>query len=258
MMELARLVADMERLPVMHAAAMRVIAVGSDPEASAGDLADALSRDPSLLARVLRLANSAYYGVASTVRSPLVAVSLLGFPTVSSIAAAGLAVNEDAPVPDGFWEQAAETAVLARLLAPTFGAHTADAFSVGLLHDLGGALLYRADPDGYVLLPDEPQERLAAERDRYGMTHAEVGERVLGAWKLPADLASAVGSHHDPVVADTAPLTRTLAVAAAMVHGGDAVPTVVDLADGQVAALNTSTLRANAEGEAAGLAAALG
>ncbi len=95
-------------MPARAGAAARVLAITDDPEASIGDLVNAVGADPALAAKILTLANSAYYGLSRRVGTLQYAISVIGFQTVRALAVpvcAGL----DGPnaVPAGFWEGAA-------------------------------------------------------------------------------------------------------------------------------------------------------
>jgi hypothetical protein len=169
---LEALLTQLENLPSHPTASSRVLWVADDPNASAADLAAAVSADPALTARAMRMANSAYYGLSGRVSSATFAVTVLGFSTVRSLAVATSAgvMGEDAYVPPGFWDHAAATACAASLVADRVRAPKPEAFSVGLLHDLGEALLYRADPGRTAAAHDE------AGRDSLEAVHGRAGD----------------------------------------------------------------------------------
>src|SRR5205823_11831074 len=85
------------------------------------------------------------------------AITVLGFSAVRTLAAAAAAgaLDQESTVPSGFWSHAAATAVGASLVADRVGARSTEAFSLGLLHDLGRALLYRVDPIRYTALCEQ-------------------------------------------------------------------------------------------------------
>jgi HD-like signal output (HDOD) protein len=206
------LVAEMEALPASPTAAIRVLFLAEDPKSSAGDLGGVVASDPSLTARVMKMANSAYYGLSGRVGSATFAVTVLGFDTVRAIAAttaAGIS-GDSGTLPDGFWTHAASVAVGCSLVGSRVSIRGPEAFSLGLLHDLGQALLHRGLgplPDG---APVESAERLALERGLYGIDHATAAARVLRAWWFPAEFADAIAGHHDDPATVRANLHRTL------------------------------------------------
>ena len=186
----------LQQLPPSRAAALRVVQVVDDSDTSASDVAKAVSVDPALTARIMRVANSAYYGLSGRVGSPAFAVTVVGFQTVRSLAALSAAgIAGDGEMPDHFWVRAARTASGAALVARRVGAPGPEAFCAGLLHRLGSALLHRYDRSGYsVLLGTSTSRRhlLSLERNAYGSTHAQLCADVLEGWQFPSGLTSAI------------------------------------------------------------------
>ncbi len=212
---LAGLIEELEQLPPSRAAALRVVQVVDDPDTSAADVAGAAGADPALTARILRVANSAYYGLSGRVGTPSFAVTVVGFQTVRSlaaVAAAGLAGDDD--LPPGFWERAASVASACSLLARRVGTPAPEAFCAGLLHDLGSALLYRHDKAQYTALVAEaeggPVGLPELLRRTYGASSSSLCADVLDGWRFPEDLCFAI-RHQDDDVADARdPLVRAL------------------------------------------------
>ena len=213
------LLEELERLPAQGPVALRVVQVTGDQHASAADVAKAVEADPMLTARLIRVANSAYYGLSRRVASTTLAVSVVGFSTVRALAGAAATgvFDADDTVPESFWEHSLSTAAASSVLAPRFGAAASDAFAVGLLHDVGSALLYRGFPRGYA----EVVERVAAGEDRdiveneiFGITHERAGARVFAAWRFPEEFIAAIeGHHHFDENLKSPPLSETLHVA---------------------------------------------
>jgi putative nucleotidyltransferase with HDIG domain len=258
------LVTSFEAMPAHAPVALRVLWLADDPASDAKGLGAAVSTDPTLTTRVMRLANSAYYGLSGKVTNAAFAVTVLGFSTVRSLAAAAAAgIDEDARTPDGFWDHAALTAAAAALMAGRTGAPRHDAFSLGLLHDLGRALLWRLDP----VNDDEvgaAVDHATLERGRYGIDHAEAAARVLTAWRFPQPVTDAIAHHHQPARASS-PLERALQGALAVVRASHPELDPVDDAEQQaamdVSGLEDSLVRSIAEAaerDAAALAQALG
>ncbi len=203
-------------VPVRSATALGVLRLVDDPDASAVQLSRALASDAGFAARVLRVANSPYYGLSGRVSTLPFAVSVVGFQTIRSLAvaaAAGLQGLDAAP--HGFWRAAATAATAAEAVAAPLGAPTGDAFSIGLLHGLGTALLHQHRPGALVCLPDprDPAAFLAAEDERYGLTHDAAAAQVLAAWHVPTRLCVLIGRHHEPLLPDAGALERALHLA---------------------------------------------
>lgn len=184
----------------------RLIVMFDDPQASASEVSNLLGKDAGLLTRVLRVANSAYYGGSGEVSTAQQAVVKLGFRTTKAVvlsSAVYSSLNRSAP--DGidlrpFWQHGLEVGVTAMLIAdelcPTC---TDECFVAGLLHDLGRAALACAFPGPF-------RERLQsasaswsaeAEREAFGVSHAEVGAYLCRKWQFPEALCAAVERHHD-------------------------------------------------------------
>jgi len=216
------LIEELERLPAQPSVAVRTVWVADQPNSSAKDLAAALTADPSLTARVLRLANSAYYGLSRRVADVAFAVTVVGFPTVRAMAAvhaSGLFEPGEHTVPGGYWEHSVATATLCSVLAPRAGVRPNQAFPLGLLHDLGSALLFRADPDRYEAVQAEARDGRplrAAEKAAYGMAHDEAAARVFSAWRFPETFIEAVADHHAHPATLTEPHALLLVAAEAV------------------------------------------
>lgn len=199
------LVAEITQLPVQPGAAMRLLWMLEDPRTSAADLGRLIESDPALSTQVIRLANTAFYGLSGKVASAWRAVTVLGLATVRALAttaAFDLFSEKGRSVPQEFWPHSVLTAASASAVARRVGVPVNDAFSAGLLHDLGAALVFRRAPRRYDAiverLQNEPELTLVvAERDEFGISHAEVGAAALGVMKFPAEFVYAVGHHHD-------------------------------------------------------------
>ena len=199
---LADLLDTVDDLAASRPAAARVVAMTDDDNAGSKELAQALMADVTLTARVMRLANSAYYGLGGRVGTVVFAVTVVGFSTVRAMAAVAVAGLDSADdLPEDFWARSKATAVASGELAGAFGLPTPDMFCLGLLSSVGQAILCQHDLAGYtaLLASDEVatggrQALMAAERERYGFRHTEVSAAALSSWSFPRDLAEAL--HH--------------------------------------------------------------
>jgi HD-like signal output (HDOD) protein len=211
------------------------------------------------------MANSPYYGLSGRVSNATTAVTVLGFTTVGSLAAAAVArLNDRSQLPEGFWDQAMRVAVAAGLVARSFSVQPADAFCAGVLMDVGSALLFQADPKGYdavAAVPHRGTAVLEVEQQRYGMTHADVAQRILGAWRFPHPMCGAIGRHHDHLASGCDALSRVLALAQ-LLADTSAIGALDDaevsmLSDGRMTASYAATLLPRIEAEAVALAEAM-
>jgi putative nucleotidyltransferase with HDIG domain len=211
-------------LPVMPPVATEVIKKAEDPDTDLGSLAQLISRDASLAVRVLKIANSSFYSMPREVESIQQAIVLLGYSTLRSVVVA--ASMKDVFARFGLaerllWEHATAAGLAAGVLAENVAGISRDeAFVGGLVHDVGKLVMYSQAEQQYqqVLSAVYSGEKtsIAAEREVFGFDHAEVGALVLGKWKLPERLSSAVGAHHDLSLAraeGSKPLAALLQVA---------------------------------------------
>ena len=121
----------------------------------------------------MKLANSAYFGMRGRVTSLQFAVTVVGFTTVRTMATVALTnLDDESRLPEDFWTSRTSLALAAASLAPRFGERPQDALCIGLLAQMGAALLHHNDPEGYAeLVAAEPAyvDRRAAEGQRYGI-----------------------------------------------------------------------------------------
>lgn len=223
------LITAVTQLPVQPGAAMRLLWMLEDPRSSAADLGRLIESDPALSEHVMRLANTAFYGLSGKVSSAWRAVTVLGLTTVRAIAttaAFDLFSDNSRSLPDDFWPHSITAAAAAAAIARRIDIHPndaqpSDAFSAGLLHDLGRALVFRRTPRRYdavleLLAADPELSGPDAERMEFGMTHAEVGAAALSVMRFPADVVEAIGSHHTPPARVTSHLGCVLIAADAV------------------------------------------
>ena len=211
---------ELEKLPASRAAALRVVQVVDDPATGAADVAKAASADPALTARILRVANSAYYGLSGRIGTPAFAVTVVGFATVRSLAALSASgLTGPGGCPPEFWHRAATIASGSSLLARRVGADAPEAFCAGLLHDLGTALLRQhagAQHEEILARAVAGEPLLDLEREAYGGTHASLCASVLAGWRFPDDLCDAIGKHHEVPLRSAPPARRALQGALAL------------------------------------------
>jgi HD-like signal output (HDOD) protein len=180
----------------------RIVAATEDEDTGAKELATMLAADVALAGRVTKLANSAYFGLGGRVTTLQMAVTVVGFTTVRTMATVALTdVDDESRLPQDFWTTAAMLGVAAAQLAPRFAETPADAMCLGVLAQLGSALLYRHDRDGYrQLLADEPDftGRWREEERRYGMSAIAVTAHALEEWRFPQAMVNALQRLDDP------------------------------------------------------------
>jgi HD-like signal output (HDOD) protein len=195
---------------------MRLIDLTSDPRASAGDVERVVQSDQAVAARVLTLANSSYYGLPRRVSSIREAVVFLGFKSVRNLAMTVTAFNMFLGKSDAvsmgrrdLWRHSLNTALCTRIVCGWMHSTDAasvsaeEAFTAGLLHDIGKMGLDIALPNEYGAAVQAAHQRNLrlheVESEFLPWGHAAVGSALAMKWNLPALLCDALEHHHAPV-----------------------------------------------------------
>lgn len=184
-----------------------------NPNHTRQQLADVVAYDPSLSARVLRIANSSYYGFPSKIESISAAVNIIGEIELRNIVLATTVVNTMSKLEQGgldinqFWLHSLNCGVIARLIGKLVGGCNADnLFLCGMLHDLGILILYRQEIElaNSVArqMQDRQQSRDQAEQSLLGFDHAGLGGLLAQAWGLTPVLQEVIKCHHQPDLAN--------------------------------------------------------
>lgn len=216
-----RLVAKIDKLPTLPVAATKIVQVVNNPNTTARDVNQLISTDQALAAKVLKLVNSAYYGLSNKVASITQAVVILGFNTIKSLALSASVLDSFSSAElstfkrEEFWKHSLEIGVGAKLIANLIKVPTKDQeefFLAGLLHDMGKVVmdqyLHEEFSEVVGLTKDTGCAFLQAEREVLGgLTHADIGKLLAEKWNLPGNLQEAIAFHHDPLQAKNGPHT---------------------------------------------------
>lgn len=181
-----------------------------DPESSASDVAQSLSRDEGLVLRVLKLANSASYGMSRSISNISEAIALLGYKNVSNLVIAATVYSSMDKGLSGYaldrgelWRHSLMVAYASRYIAKLTGkVSVEDAYVGGLLHDIGKIILNDYVRFGYGIIVKMVEEEqipfTEAETRVLGFDHAAVGAILTERWGLPEAYQMAVAYHHKP------------------------------------------------------------
>ena len=208
----ARLVGSVGTLPSIPQLYAQLIQLLADPEVGLRDLGQVIERDVGIAARILQIANSAFFGLPKQVRTIEQALNYTGVNTVKSLVLSAEVFrafsdgNGSNRVPvDEMQDHALLTANIARKL-PADRAIAEEAFTAAILHDVGKLVLASRLPEEFLenqATAAETQRPLEdIEEDRYGVSHAEIGAYLLALWGLPETLVEAVAHHHAPMRVD--------------------------------------------------------
>ena len=231
--EVKRLIGSIDRLPSVPALYQRLKKALEDEDVSSQQLGDIIQQDLGMTAKILKIVNSAFFGLRRTIQTPHEAVAYLGMETVKTLVLANGIFGEAghfktrAFTLDDLWHHSMSVASGAKAIATAEHADRAiqeEAFVGGVLHDVGILVLAANFPDTYDRVADIVlQERMtlpAAEQSEFSVTHAEVGAYLLGLWGIPAPILKIVSMHHRPNLTEKSGFSALLAVHAADVLSG--------------------------------------
>jgi putative nucleotidyltransferase with HDIG domain len=206
---LRRAVSELSSVPSLPGVYSELVAELKRGQVTSERLDDIVARDPGLLAKILQLSNSAYFGLAKPVRSVHQAVNYLGFDTIRSLALCyGIIVQLSKTVIGGepvesLVDHSVDVGELAREIAQAEGLRRHDrddAYVAGLLHEIGILVLAENLYDVYEPLlikhRSDGSDLIALERAAISVDHATIGAYLLGTWGLPDPIVEAVAKHH--------------------------------------------------------------
>jgi len=204
--------AGVRDLPAMPNVVIKIMRMTSKGEAtSTKELSGIIAQDPNFSARILKMANSAYYGLPRSVSTLSDAVLMLGNHSIRNIAMLAATKDTLRQKVDGYelrpgelWRHSLMCALASQLLAEQTFYHDKEvAFVGGLLHDVGklvlGPYIHERLPSIRKRIDSEGCSFVEAERAVLGFDHAEIGGRIALHWNLPSVLVSAISLHHNPV-----------------------------------------------------------
>ena len=250
-----KIYAKIDELPTLPAVVPRLLSLVESEKSSATEVINVISRDPAITSKVLKVANSAYYGFSQQISDLRHAVALLGFKMVRSLALS-IGIIQTFPsgkkLPnfsvEGLWLHSLSVATILQELGRRFGHRDANGslFVVGLLHDIGKIALYaffcdlfqKALEAAYHL---EGTRLHLAEQKIIGIDHCQVAGMLLTRWKFPGKIVGPIAFHHHFEEAEEADHTDT-----AMLRIANIIAQELDLGDGGNRMVNdvaTSDLR---------------
>jgi len=201
-----------------------------NPRSSAAYVAEVISKDVALSAKLLKMVNTPFYGFPSKIDTLSRAVTIVGTTQLTNLALGVSVISAFDNIPEEFftlkefWMHSITCGILARLLAGQVGVAGDEKFFVaGLLHDIGRLIMLKNHPKASteVLRPARIGRRslVDVENSVWGCNHATIGGLVLKAWRLPAFLEVLVHHHHNPMEASMVQEAAIIHVADFMTHG---------------------------------------
>ena len=198
-----------DNLPTLPEITSFVMNLLEDPDSSAQDVSNVIVRDPSLSAQIMKLVNSAYFGLPQKIADLNRAIALLGYGRIKNLVlslslirvfrAISKKQREDFTQ---FWQHSAVVAGLMKRVALRLGLEDPEqAFLTGLLHDVGKIAILGYFPKEYAAVlkaaEDKKESFAEAEGVAFSTGHAAVGAWMAKTWNLPGEVVDAIDSHHD-------------------------------------------------------------
>lgn len=228
-----RVIEQVDNLPALPAIVSRLIKVVNSPDSSADDAAKLIQKDQALTTKMLRLANSAFYGIPRSISSVTSAVVILGFNTIRSfVLSASVMKMFSSPQRrvierERFWKHSIVCAMAARTIVRQFihirMMDPESAFCAGILHDLGKLIFSEFVSEDYADVYNYAKQNqislLEAEEKIIGFTHSQMGRILADKWSLPLDLEYSMLYHHQPMDATSVTeLIATIHIANTLSH----------------------------------------
>ncbi|WP_136808043.1 HDOD domain-containing protein [Desulfosediminicola flagellatus] len=207
--KLATIVRQIDNFPALPATVNKVMEITSSSESTAKDLMLAILPDQSMCTTILKIANSAFFGIPRQVSTIERAVVVLGHAEIRNIVL-GKAVftsfqklqKQDRQTTDLFWEHSFTCGLASKIIAEHLGFPASEMFIAGLIHDIGKLAMLMTFPQDYSLLFEisEPHQfrTVIHEHEEYSTSHDEIGMKILKRWLFPTQLIAATGYHHNP------------------------------------------------------------
>ena len=189
----------------------KIMDVVEDPKATAHDMHEIVKNDPALAAKILKVVNSAFYGLPAQIGSLDRAIIMLGLSAVKNIALAASLSRlfkpesiSDQFAPRDLWKHCIAVGVCAKLLARADSKDFAEeVFVAGLMHDMGLLIEHQLFPDKLKEIADrcfsEPLDFCAVEAEIIGADHQAFGAALAAKWKFPPGLRNSIAYHHSPM-----------------------------------------------------------
>lgn len=208
--ELKRKLSRIKNLPTLPTVVHHVLKLLQNPESTAHEIGEAISQDQALATKVLRTANSAFYGFPRKITTINYAIVVLGLNNIKNIVLSAAIIgsfstskNDAVFNRQSFWKHSLACGIIAKKLSIHLGMkNNEEVFMWGLLHDFGKVILDNFFHEEFVQAVELSRSRKIplkdAEVEIFGFNHAGVGALLLKRWAMPLSLVNAVEFHHNP------------------------------------------------------------
>ena len=222
-MKISDLLEQTDKLPNVPEVVRELMQALSDPDADYNLIAEKVAKDQTLSLKILRLVNSAHFGLSRKVSTIDEAVVILGMEKLNTLVIASGMANSASDVEGldmrDFWSDSFMVATIAQWLAQRSDTVEADvAFTAGVIYNIGRLLLHLATPNRakaiQTLVKETKASRVSAETERLGFTSQEAGKALLDMWQLPEELGIAIKQYKRPYTYEVpSPLSAILNLA---------------------------------------------
>lgn len=224
--DISREISEKSELMALPEAVMQILKSAAKDEISIDSLSSIISHDPALTSRLLKIANSPFYGLSHKVSSIQQAIMVLGITTVKCLALSAAIFDREKLRQDigvdiiTLYSNIISIAVTSRKIAVACGYHSPeDAFTCGLLHDIGLLYLLHHYPRQYrdaLMNASQSESLFDEEKGQFGMTHDQVGGLIAQKWCLPEPILSGIAHHNSCGDRDSRKLDDVIRLAVAL------------------------------------------
>ncbi|RPJ73839.1 MAG: response regulator [Desulfobacteraceae bacterium] len=224
------LLGRIDTLPSLPALYARLLSEIQAPHSSPRRVGELIERDVGMTAKILQVVNSAFFGLPRQVVNAQDAVVLLGYDTLKALVLSSRIFGQfdtrrlHGLNVEALWEHSARAGLFARTIAAAEALPRKvqdEAFTAGMLHDIGKLVLAQNFPEEYAAALDDARQRqrppAEVEQVRFGASHAELGAYLLGLWGIEEGVVQAIADHHQPL-APAAGLPETVGAANRLAH----------------------------------------
>ncbi|OQY99116.1 MAG: hypothetical protein B6D35_10150 [Candidatus Brocadia sp. UTAMX2] len=251
------LISRISSLPALPTVACRVIEITADPNSSANDLTEVIVSDISLTTKLLKMANSPFFGAIRRVATLQHAITVLGFKEVRNLVISAVVFESFTKIEKNgnydigkFWKHSFMCGLAAKIIATDLKKESNEFFVAGLIHDIGKLVIYLTLPNEFIKLIETTGHlkwkfrAFEAEKEIIGMAHDEVGMKLLKKWMFPENLLTAIGFHHRLQETDQKTLLPAIVhIADILVHIYEMQPVVEDDVSLEIASLYADIIK---------------
>lgn len=210
LLKLTDITENVTKVPALPQIVVKLLELLQDPDTSASQIEDLIQKEPGLAAQVLKLVNSAFYAMPTPIGDIKRAVTILGFREIKNIVVANSIGKafKGVKLPKSFemktfWRHSLVNACVTRFMAENSNQKIdGDAFTLGLLHDIGKLILAAYAPETMEAIINYAIEKeisfFDAEKEFMVTNHPEIGAWLSEKWKMPASLTDSIRNHHNP------------------------------------------------------------